>query len=123
MLLPTSPDVRDFTRRMAELVADLIEIEKRSSSDILTDLTLAPFDVIKIRSPDADNYGSVRLSAGVDLHEEASNIIVAAANAAASPLPRKSWRGRRPDEVNSYIDNVRLGQTQRGSFIVMLLSP
>ena len=123
VLLPTSPDVRDFTRRMAELVTDLIEIEKRSPSDILTDLTLAPFDVIKIRSPDADSYGSVRLSAGVDLHEEASNIIVAAANAAASPSPRKSWRGRRPDEVNSYIESVRLGQTQRGSFIVTLLSP
>lgn len=35
----------------------------------------------------------------------------------------KAGEGRRPDEVNSYIDNVRLGQTQRGSFIVTLLSP
>lgn len=96
VLLPTSPDVRDFSRRMAELLSDLVQIERRPAHDVLNDLTLAPFDVIKLRSPGADSYGSVRLSAGVDLHEEVTNIIVAAANAAASPLPRKSWRGAPP---------------------------
>lgn len=123
LLLPTSPQVRDFVRRMAELVDDLAEAERRMSSDVLTDLSLAPFDVIKVRSPDADKYGSVRLSTGIDLHEEARNIVLAAASAAASPVPRKSWRGRRPEEVDAYLENVRLGQTQRGSFVLTMLSP
>jgi hypothetical protein len=108
---------------MEELVNEISEIEERSPGEILTDLTLAPFDVIKIRSPDADDYGSVRLSVGLDLHEEARNLVLSAANAAASPAPRRSWRGRRFEEVTSYLENVRLGQTQRGSFILTVLSP
>lgn len=123
LIVPTSPQSRDFGRRMEELVKDLAEAESRSENDILIDLTLAPFDVIKVRSPDADDYGSVRLATGIDLHEEARNLVSAAANAAASPLPRRSWRGRRFDEVTSYLSNVRLGQSQRGSFVLTILSP
>jgi hypothetical protein len=123
VILPTSPQARDFARRMAELVDDLANSSGRAATDVLTDLTLAPFDVIKVRSSDADDYGSVRLSAGVDLHTEARNLVLAAANAAASPFPRASWRGRRIEEVSAYLDNVRLGQSQRGSFVLTLLSP
>jgi len=123
LIVPTSPQARDFGRRMEELVDDLAEAESRSANDILTDLTLAPFDVIKVRSPDADDYGSIRLATGIDLHEEARNLVSAAANAAASPLPRRSWRGRRFEEVTSYLNNVRLGQSQRGSFVLTILSP
>ncbi len=123
VILPTSPQARDFVRRMAELVEDLATALERSPTEILTDLTLAPFDVVKVRSPDADDYGSVRLSTGIDLHQEARNLVLAAANAAASPTPRRSWRGRRFEEVGAYLDNVRLGQSQRGSFVLTLLSP
>jgi hypothetical protein len=123
VILPTSSQVRDFGRRMTELINDLADAEDRSPNDILTDLTLAPFDVIHVRSPDADDYGSVRLSAGLQMHEDARNLVLAAANAAASPVPRRSWRGRRFEEVSAYLDNVRLGQSQRGSFILTVLSP
>lgn len=123
LVLPTTPQTRDFGRRMEELVNDLAAAEDRPPHDILTDLTLAPFDVIKVRSAHADSYGSVRLSAGLDLYEEARNLVLAAANAAASPVPRRSWRGRRFEEVSAYLDNVRLGQTQRGSFVLTVLSP
>lgn len=123
IFLPTSPQARDFGRRMEELVADLAEFELRPPNDVLTDLTLAPFDVIKVRSPDADDYGSIRLTTGIDLHDEARNLVLAAANAAASPTPRRSFRGRRFDEVTAYLGNVRLGQTQRGSFVLTVLSP
>jgi hypothetical protein len=123
LILPTFPQSRDFGRRMSELVSDLSDYVDQSPGDLLTDLTMAPFDVVKVRSSDADDYGSVRLAAGIDLHGEAWNLVLAAANAAASPLPRRSWRGRRFDEVTSYLENVRLGQSQRGSFILTVLSP
>jgi hypothetical protein len=123
VILPNTPSARDFTRRMAELVDEIARIYDRPSHDVLTDLTLAPFDVVKVRSPDADDYGSIPLPTGLDLHEEARNLVLAAANAAASPLPRRSWRGRRFEEVGAYLENVRLGQSQRGSFVLTLLSP
>jgi len=89
----------------------------------LFDLTLAPFDVIRVRSKDADDYGSVRFVEGVQLHEEARNALVAAARAATADVPRKAWKGRRPEAVNEYIDHVRLGQTERSSFSLTILSP
>lgn len=123
LILPTAVDARDFVRRMSELVDDLSTFEKREPSEVLTDLRLAPFDVVKVRSPDADEFGSIRFSAGVALHDESRNIMLSSANSAASPVPRRSWRGRHFDEAADYIESVRLGQTQRGSFILTVLSP
>lgn len=122
LLLPTSPGASDFVRRMDALVSDLSNFEQRSEHDILSDLTLAPFDVIKVRSPDADDYGSLRLGAGLEIHEQAKQMVVAAANSAASPIARRSWRGRRFEEVDQYIASLRLGQSQRGSFVLNILS-
>ncbi|NKL44813.1 hypothetical protein GFL57_28220 [Rhizobium leguminosarum bv. viciae] len=123
VILPTASDARDFVRRMAELVEDLSGFESRSASEVLTDLAMAPFDVVKVRSPESDAYGSIRFSAGVALHDESRNIMLSSANSAASPIPRRSWRGRHFDETADYIESVRLGQTQRGSFILTVLSP
>ncbi|WP_296106375.1 hypothetical protein [uncultured Agrobacterium sp.] len=123
LLLPTSPSTRDFVIRMRQLIEDLSEYEERRSNEVMTDLYMAPFDVVKVRSPDADDYGSIRFSAGIDLHAESKNLLRAAANAAASNIPRRSWRGRSFDEVNDYLGNVRLGQTQIGSFVLNVLSP
>lgn len=123
VVVPTRAGVADFARRMAELVGDLSTAEDRSVSAVLFDLTLAPFDVIRIRDKDADSYGSVRFDEGLELHEEARNLIIAAARAAASDVARKAWKGRRPDTVTSYLQRVRLGQTEKRSFSVTILSP
>lgn len=123
VLISTANELRDFVDVMAILIDDLAKIEDRSPYDILADLTLAPFDVIRVRSPDADDIGSIPLSVGVELHEQARNLVIAAANAAASPQPRATWRGRRFEQVDAYLCSLRLGQSQRGSFVLSLLSP
>ncbi len=46
-----------------------------------------------------------------------------AANAVAAKKPRAAWRGRRAEEVGDYLNALRLGQSQRGSFVISLLSP
>ena len=122
LIVPLDPSAQDFAKRMAELASDLAEMESRPAQEVLADLGLAPFDVVKVRSVDADEFGSIRLATGLDLHTEARNVVVAAANAAASPQPRRSWRGRRFDGVAEYVESVRLGQSQRGSFVLTLLS-
>ena len=123
VVLPTRSSIADFDRRMGELLTDLSDAEDRGPDSVLFDLTLAPFDVIRVRSKDADDYGSVRFVEGVQLHEEARNALVAAARAATADVPRKAWKGRRPEAVNEYIDHVRLGQTERSSFSLTILSP
>jgi hypothetical protein len=123
LILPTRPTLTDFTRRMTELIDDLAQAEKRATSSVLFDLTLTAFDVIGIRSRDADEYGSVRFNEGVQLCEEAANLFVASARAAFADAPKRAWKGRRPESINEYLQRVRLGQTERSSFSLTVLSP
>jgi hypothetical protein len=123
VVLPRLSTIADFATRMKELINIVAEVESRRTSGVLFDLTLAPFDVIRVRSMDADAYGSIRFEQGLDLHEEAKRAVVAAANAAASEQPRKAWKGRRPDSVGQYLERLRLGQTENASFSLTVLSP
>jgi hypothetical protein len=123
LVLPTRSSVTDFTKRMAELVEDLACAENRPVGTVLFDLTLTAFDVIRIRSRDADDYGSVRFAEGIQLCEEARNLLVASARAASADRPRKAWKGRRPESINEYLQRVRLGQTEKNSFSLTVLSP
>ncbi|WP_147040203.1 hypothetical protein [Skermanella aerolata] len=108
---------------MTEVLGALSKAEDRDASAVLFDLTLAPFDVIRVRSKDADDYGSIRFDAGLQLHEEAKRLVVSAALAEASEVPRRAWKGRRPDSVSQYLERIRLGQTENASFSLTVLSP
>ena len=123
IVLPRLATIGDFVRRMAEVLETLARVEDRSPSQVLFDLTLAPFDVIRVRSKDADDYGSVPLDAGLRLHEETRRAVAAAALAEAAKKPRRAWKGGRPDSVVQYMGHVRLGQTENRSFSLTVLSP
>ena len=71
---------------------------------------------------EADDIGSVPLIIGVELHERARDMVMYAANAATSDAPRASWRGRHYEQVEEYVRSLRLAQSQRGSFVISLLS-
>jgi hypothetical protein len=123
LLVPVASQAIDFRAVMEVLIEDLAKIEDRSPYELVSDLSMAAFDVIRVRSPDADTIGSVQLMAGVELHEHARDLVLSAANSAASDKPRAVWMGRRSEQVKDYLDSLRLGQSQRGSFVISLLSP
>src|SRR6266568_982880 len=123
VILPTSPTVRDFVSVMSVLLAELAKAEDRSVHDVLADLTFAPYDVIRVRSPESDGIGSISFDVGVELHKQAEDLIVTSARAAAAPAPRAVWQGGYPESVSAYKRAIRLGQSQRGSFVISLLSP
>lgn len=123
LVVPMKSSLIGYGRRMSELVSELALAEDRAPTSVLFDLALTPFDVIKVRDRDADTHGSIRFDEGLDLHTEAKNLVIAAARSAASDQPRKAWKGRRPEIVNEYLSRVRLGQTERRSFSITVLSP
>jgi hypothetical protein len=123
LLVPIAQQAPDYAQVMEVMLQDLIKVEDRSPYELVSDLSMAAFDVIRVRSPDADDIGSIRLAAGIELHEHARDMVLYAANAAASKKPRAAWRGRRAEEVDDYLNALRLGQSQRGSFVISLLSP
>lgn len=78
-------------------------------------------DVIRVRSPEAEDDGSVRIEAGVDLVVHARDLVLSAACAAWSPRP--TYRAGKVKQADDYMSRVRLGQTEQGSFVVTLLAP
>lgn len=122
IVLPEHTQFADFALRMAEVVAALAEVEKRSQLELFRDLTMAAADVVRVRvaSPLAAD-GSVGLDEGVMLFNSAREMILSAARATVSPRPY--FRSRLPGEAEEYLRKVRLGQTERGSYVATIVCP
>jgi hypothetical protein len=123
IVLPTKSTLLDYSRRMAELVRELADAQGERPTQILHDLTVAPYDVVRIRAKEADEYASVPLDAGDQLFRVGRDMIITAAVLAGGDGAKPVVRGRRPTEAARYLENVRLGQTERGSFVLTMLSP
>ena len=121
ILLPTRTNVADYAERMAETVSIIAKLENRSQIEVYSDLTTAGNDIIRLRAPEADGQGTIALQDGVVLFEETKNLLLAAACAAVRP--RRSYHAGKVAEVVDYLKEVRLGQTERGSYVLTVLSP
>jgi hypothetical protein len=121
--LPLDRIYRDFDLRMAEVVGTIAAAEDRSQLEILSDLQEANADVIRVRLKQVDTAdGTLALiDRGVPLLESASELLLAAACAAIEPRPR--YPTRKPEQVNEFVRQLRLGQSERGSYVLKILSP
>ena len=107
---------------MAELVGILATKENRSQLEVLSDLQTAGSDVIRVRFRHASsNDGSISLDQGEALVENAREMMLAGACAAVQPKPY--YLRRRPEEANRFLRGLRMGQTERGSYVLTVYSP
>ena len=122
VLLPQEASFADYSRRVAEILDTLAEVENRSQLEIVRDLATASSDVVRVRvvSPMATD-GCLALEEGVRLFENAKDILLSAARAAVAP--RAYFRSRLPGPAEDYMRKVRLGQTEHGSYVVTLVCP
>lgn len=121
-VVPRSRETADFPLRMAEVLATLEKIENRAQEEIVRDLWSTSTDLLRIRAmvPAAAD-GTVSLRAGVGLVKHSRELLESAACATVST--KAYWDKRRPPQVTGYLDTVRLGQTERGSFVLAIHSP
>ena len=120
--LPLTKTLRDYARRMAELVATLERVEERSQLEIAADLENSGFDVIRLRLATSDtNDGSLAIEQAVEMVSRSRDLLLSAACSAVTP--KLYYPARKPAAASDYIKKVRLGQTERGSFVFTILSP
>ena len=121
IIVPLSRELQDFALRMGDVLRTLSMIEQRSELAIFVDLTTISADVIRVRASEPESAdGTVSLVEGVMLVQEAMDMMAAAACATVAPKPL--YRARRPQEAADYLRGLRLGQTERGSFVVTIVS-
>ena len=121
IVAPASSDFGAYALRVSEIVDILGRVEERTQLQVLRDLGAATTDLIRVRAPDADEDGSIAIGAGVAFIEQSRDLLMAAA--CAAKRPRAAFRAGSVGEAVDYMRHVRFGQTERGSFVVTLLSP
>jgi hypothetical protein len=107
---------------MSEVLETLAKLERRSELDVLRDLLTAAADLIRVRSPsqDAEN-GTLPLDEAVEFVERSRDMMLAAACATLDK--RAFFAKRKAQQAMRYLSHVRMGQTERGSFVLTILSP
>ena len=120
IILPRTQRLGDY----ANVVSQLIEIFARAADmdefSLYRDLLTSDRDVIRVRVKGEDD-GAVSLIDGVNLIGGARDMLLAAACSLWQPQPL--YRAGANKEANDYLRQVRLGQTEQGSFTVTLLTP
>lgn len=121
VLLPMEPSLGDFALRMGELLQVLSIAENRSQSEVYRDLLTVSSDVIRIRIADPElSDGTIPIEEHAQIAQKARDLILAGA-CAATEL-RAVWHKRKPQQAIDHVRRVRIGQTERGSYVVTVMS-
>jgi len=100
----------------------LRQVERRPEPEILQDLMTTSSDLIRVRAPSREaESGSLPLEQAVAFVERARNLVLAAACAAITK--RAYFATRKPTKATEYLSKVRMGQTERASYVLTILSP
>ncbi len=121
LIIPGTNVVADYPEVVLSLLEIIAKEEGRDQLSVYRDLVVADRDVIRVRAPDADDDGSIKIESGVELVLHAKDLLMAAACAANDPRP--TYRAGKNKDASDYMGRVRLGQTEQGSFVVTLLAP
>ncbi|HRK94919.1 MAG TPA: hypothetical protein PK694_01240 [Rhodospirillales bacterium] len=123
LTLPSRREFGDYALRMAEVLRALAVAEERSELEVFRDITTtAAADVVRVgvQTTPLDN-GTLRIDQAVQLVERGRDLMLSAACAALEK--RAVYARRKPQRAMEYLREVRMGQTEQGSFILTLLVP
>jgi hypothetical protein len=122
VLLPLDTSFRDYIFRISDILQTLETIEHRSQFDIYKNLIESLSDIIRIRlTHNSFDDGTVPLNNGYNLFRHAREMMLSAA--CATVESKKHYEKKKPSEANEYLKQARFGQTQKGSFILTIISP
>ena len=119
VVLPRTQRLADYSNivsRLAQIFAEVAEVDEL---ELLRELTLADRDAIRVR---ASSDQAVTVTEGIALIAGAKDMISAAARSLFEH-PKAVYQGRPVKEVSEYLQGVRLGNMEQGSFVVTLLPP
>jgi len=119
--IPLTTNLRDFPQRIADALRTLELVEERDQTEILADLSLTSDDVVRIRIADAETRdGTLSLERAAQVVSRTYDMMLAAACATVDP--KLYYPSRKPQRAMDYMRNIRMGQTERGSFVITALS-
>lgn len=122
--LPLSTELGDYSVAMARLVQVVADIRGMSQLQVFEDLqTTGKGDVIRVKSVDQldAHQNTVPLADGIMLINQARAL--ASASASSVSQKRPVYPSSPAADVRLFLKQLRLAQTEPGSFIVKLVAP
>lgn len=121
VLLP-SLSAKDYRPRMQQALRAIAQHEKRTTGEIIKDVLSQLSNVITVRVIHEDTTdGTIPISDGVLLITKAKELMASAAQSVY--LKKKHFTGNFTREAKEYLEKLRLGQTEIGSYVVNIIAP
>ncbi|MCB9788516.1 MAG: hypothetical protein H6744_17680 [Deltaproteobacteria bacterium] len=120
--VPESLRLRDYSRRMSEVLETLELVEGIDQLALVRDIRHAQVDVARLRLASAATEGGrIPVDQGATFFAAARDMMLAAACAALEHRP--VFSKRKPSQAMEYLRNLRFGPTEEGSFVATVESP
>jgi hypothetical protein len=121
-ILPLNKDFGDYVNRIADVLEAIASSEKREVHQVLTDLTLPPADTVRFRVINKDTLGgTISFLEGFNFLESAKKSLFTTACDILQPEKYHKRLGLKG--AKQFIEECRLGQTEKGSFIASVICP
>ena len=122
LYVPLSVSFDDYSQRMHDVLRGLSIVEDRDQPEVLADLLTAGDDVVRLRLIEAGFAdGTVPIADHVLASRRAYDLVAAAAR--SEWRPQAVHRGSRADQVSDWLRHVRIGQSERGSYVLKVMAP
>lgn len=121
ILLPLDQRFKDYEIRIGEVLNVLEKAENRQQMQILKDLMTIFADIIRIsRDTPETSPGNIPIDVGVQLVQQAKEMVLAAACSTVEPRP--FFPPKKFKRALDYMETVFMGQTEIGSYILPIIS-
>ena len=120
IIVPRTERLGDYASVVATLIDTFAGVTGHDELTVYRSLVTADRDVIRVRVAER-NDGSVTLEDGVSLVGGARDLLLSAA--CSLRKPQSVYRAGANREAADLLKQVRLGQTDQGSYVVTLLTP
>jgi len=121
-LLPLSKDYSDYNYRIVDVLENIAQAENREVHQVLTDLSIPPGDTVRFRVINKDTVGgTISFLEGFNLLEGAKKALFTTACDIVQPEKYHKRLGLKG--AQQFIEECRLGQTEKGSFIASVICP
>ncbi len=120
--IPLDQSLNDYSEAVAEAIRKLAEFESRPAREVLEHLLLPPADILQFREKSQDaEAGSLPFEHAVGMINGTRRLLLSAAHGVL--VPQSSHPRLSRSEAEEFVNRCRLGQTDRGSFVLSVACP
>ncbi len=120
--IPLNKELSDYKESMYSAIKTIAQVENKSEEQVMLYLLNPNTDILKIRLDKKEQTpGSISFDDAIRLYDSAKKLIAATTLDVINP--KKIHAGRTDEQVQSFMNQCRFGQTEIGSYIVSIVCP